>query len=118
MQLKKKKKSLGRRAKGRERSREVVPCGPFLTPICTITSYLNSGPSHNPLGGKVLTHFSLGFLFFMMKSFVKETKMENKAYIKEENVNTNPYFHFTHEIHALERVSLTLISAQRAAVYI
>lgn len=54
----------------------------------------------------------------MMKSFVKETKMENKAYIKEENVNTNPYFHFTHEIHALERVSLTLISAQRAAVYI
>ena len=44
----------------------------------------------------------------MMKSFVKETKMENKAYIKEENVNTNPYFHFTHEIHALERVSLTL----------
>ena len=53
----------------------------------------------------------------MMKSFVKETKMENKTYIKEENFNTNPYLHFTQEP-CLRKSSIKYISGQRAAIFI
>lgn len=66
--------------------------------VCTNMSHLSSGPSHNPVSEmKLLTHFSLGFLLFMMKSFVKETKTENKVHPKEEIFSTNPYFYFIPE---------------------
>lgn len=42
----------------------------------------------------------------MMKSFVKETKIENKIYTKEENFSTNPCSYFKCEVHALGRVLL------------
>lgn len=43
----------------------------------------------------------------MVKSFVKETKKENKVCTKEENFHTKPYSYFIPEVHDLERVLLT-----------
>lgn len=94
--------------------------GPSVSPGCSLTSYLSSGLSCSSLLETMfLTHFSLGFLLFMMKSFVKETKIENKIYTKEENVSTNPRSYFKCEVHTLRRVLLAKLggwSGQRLAV--
>lgn len=72
--------------------------------VCTVTSYLNSGPSQNLLFETAfLTHFSLGFLLFMMKSFVKERKIKYAVKFQE-NFHTNPFSYFKCEVHGLGRV--------------
>lgn len=69
--------------KGRRRCAEVELN--LVSSVHTSISHLNSGPSHSPLSEtKFLTHFSLGFLLFMMKSLAKGTKIENKVHTKEQ----------------------------------
>lgn len=78
MRVQKEGKEKGRRVDNGKRSRGWHSSPQLI--VCTVTSYLNSGPSQNLLlETAFLTHFSLGFLLFMMKSFVKERKIENKV---------------------------------------
>lgn len=77
-EVKKEGKGKGRRVDKRKRSRGGI-AQPRLI-LCPLTSYLTSGSSQNLLlETAFLTHFSLGFLLFMMKSYVKETKIETKV---------------------------------------